>query len=165
MTLSGSDVAFAAIKDNVIYKAYGGTDLRTFVDCDFNYAYNTDDTDDNDYDAEHLLANRNCTRCPSSMPFSYGYEDDECHACDEFAAGYLINAEPYVQFYYAEACEEAREPVSCEGEADCAPPPEQDDEFSGGGNGASDVDGESGAVSRLCEIVLISASIAVALLV
>lgn len=122
--------------------------MKTFVSCDYNYAYNSPDEDiydppkereddcvhnrDNDCDGEreHFLAYRNCTKCPDSKPFSYGFQDDECHACDEYAEGFLTNADQYFKFFYAEACEGGRKPVSCEELDVCEDYPEEEDFFS-----------------------------------
>lgn len=81
---------FTHIDESVLF--VNGEKMSTFVACDYNFKYNNDDTrddeDDDDYDEMnywHTLAYRNCTQCPDDMPFSYGFQDDECHACSEFA--------------------------------------------------------------------------------
>ena len=86
VTITGSDLVYtAASKNNFLYKANYSKELRTFVSCNFNSVYNSDDTDKDKYNDTHILAYRNCTKCPSSSPFSYGYQADECRECDEFA--------------------------------------------------------------------------------
>ena len=78
MEHTASDLVFAPIRDSFIYKANYGMDLSTFVSCRYNYAYNSDDYEDTDFNATHILAYRNCTKCPPTKPFSYGYQDKDC---------------------------------------------------------------------------------------
>ena len=135
VSIVGSDIVYAApIKNNFLYKGNYSKDLRTFVACDYNSRYNSDDTDDDKYNATHILAYRNCSRCPEGGPFSYGYQDVECHPCGDFAPELLENGDPYVRFYHGEACGEARLPVSCEDDDSCEhyEPDEVDDSFSEG---------------------------------
>ena len=66
----------AVIMDSIIYKEDIGTDLRTFVDCKYNYVYNSDDDlAYRNYNSDDDLAYRNCTRCLSEKPLSYGFQD------------------------------------------------------------------------------------------
>ena len=76
--MTASDLVYAPIRENFIFKADYGQDLQTFVNCKFNKAYNSDDYEDTDFNSTHILAYRNCTKCPPATPFSYGYQDKEC---------------------------------------------------------------------------------------
>ena len=84
--ITGSDLVFAGpIKNNFLYKENYSKELRTFVSCNYNSFYNSDDVDHHRYNDTHILAYRNCSICPGDKPFSYGLQADECNACGDFA--------------------------------------------------------------------------------
>lgn len=96
------DIILNAINDNFIYKLKSGTDLRTFLSCEYNKWYFTEDDDDGGDGP--LLDNRNCTRCDARRsPFSYGFNEDECKKCQDLV-GFVTNADEYIQYFYNEAC-------------------------------------------------------------
>lgn len=100
LTVIGSDLVFAGpINNNFLYKANYSKELRTFVSCNYNSVYNTDDIRNHRYNDTHILAYRNCTRCPSDKPFSYGYQDDECNACGDFAVQ-VLDTDPHLRFFH-----------------------------------------------------------------
>ena len=111
LKLTASDAVFAPIGDSFIYKADYATYLKTFVSCQFNHVYNSDDGQDTTFNETHILAYRNCTKCPNSAPFSYGYQEKECRPCSDFSESLLDVYDPYIAFFWEEACGESRGPV------------------------------------------------------
>ena len=87
-------VIFDNIGDNMIYKSYESTDLRTFISCKYNYRYDTED--DEEY---ATLDNRQCVSCGAAKPFSYGSQSTECHPCSHLE-GYVAYTEEYLQYFY-----------------------------------------------------------------
>ena len=73
-------------------------DLKTFLSCPYNYRYFTEEEED-----EQKLDNRNCTKCEITVPFSYGFDADECKKCGDLA-GFVANSEEYVQYFYNLNC-------------------------------------------------------------
>lgn len=98
-TNSNDYLIVAAVKDSFVYKLDLGTNLRTFLSCEYNKYYFTEDEDD----GGPLLDNRNCTRCPNRKPFSYGFDEDECKTCQDMVS-FVKNTDEYIQYYYNEAC-------------------------------------------------------------
>lgn len=105
LRLTGSDdddyIIYAAIQDSFIYKLNSGTNLRTFLSCEYNKWYFTEDEDSDD--GGPLLDNRNCTSCDRLKPFSYGFNKDECKSCQDLVH-FVDNADEYIQYFYHEAC-------------------------------------------------------------
>ena len=134
-------------------------DLSTFVSCRYNYAYNSDDYEDTDFNSTHILAYRNCTKCPVTAPFSYGYQDKTCQPCSDFSETLLENADPYLSFYFEEACGVSRLPVTCWDGDDCYHYPDEVIDYGADGDFISELKetAESGSVSQTGLLILTEA--------
>ena len=131
------------------------------MSCKFNRAYNSDDYEDTDFNSTHILAYRNCTKCPPTTPFSYGYQDKECQPCSDFSDQLLANAEPYLSFFYEEACGVSRLPVTCFDGENCEHYPDEgidydaDPDEEGYGESA-----ESQAIAQIAGYLLLTEALA-----
>ena len=85
--------------------------VGTFISCDYNEKLTTD----------YSLDSRLCRPCESGAPFSFGFAEESCQLCKEFA-DQNENADPVQQYTFAEACgtvEPEPDPV----DPDCPNPP------------------------------------------
>lgn len=93
----------SSIGDSILYKSLRDDSLRTFMSCGYNYVYNEEDEDrdyDHNFNYTYRLAYRNCTPCPESMPFSLGYNSDECKTCANYA-GAVQYMDDYIQYFFS----------------------------------------------------------------
>lgn len=91
---SNSDYATAsAYLGWVFYKSILGSEIGTFLSCQYNQRFTTD----------YSLEGRECKKCYVSKPFSYGYDETKCESCNDVAS-YKDNSTPVVRFLFAAAC-------------------------------------------------------------
>lgn len=160
-------LTFDNYHDDFIYKLQSGTDLRTFLSCPYNYIYNTEDEDSND--GGPLLGNRNCTRCLNRVPFSYGFNKEECVTCTSLV-GFVANADEYIQYFYNEACGDFQAcdaTNSCNSGGSTTTTEEEDDIFVWGDNYGYDgtivkaPEPDQGSSSTILILILIFLALAV----
>lgn len=96
------ELLYQSIGDSFIYKLNHNQTLWTFLSCEYNHFYFTEDPDKDDGRIPEL-DNRNCTRCERRTPFSYGFDKDECKTCDSLVQ-FVKQADEYIQYFYNEAC-------------------------------------------------------------
>jgi len=98
------ELLYQPIGDSFIYKLNHNETLWTFLSCEYNDFYFTEDIENDDGSEDSpQLDNRNCTKCERRTPFSYGFNKDECKTCDSLVQ-FVERADEYIQYFYNEAC-------------------------------------------------------------
>ena len=91
-------LSLACYGQSCFYKARQLSVVETFMSCDFNQRFATDDS----------ISGRSCYTCRSEAPFSYGFSQQSCLSClnilDEIAEIQATNSKSAVAVFYEEAC-------------------------------------------------------------
>jgi len=74
--------------------------MYTFQSCPMNFIYSIEDDD---------WTKRECEQCQFTKPFSFGFNNNECKACSEIEPILTPEDDPYLSFFYRDACVKVEE--------------------------------------------------------
>ena len=91
---STTDVASVSVYlEWVFYKTNLGSEIGTFMSCQYNQFFTTD----------YTIEGQRCNKCTVAKPVSYGFDQTKCESCNDVAS-YVDNSPAIVRFLFTTAC-------------------------------------------------------------